>query len=72
MGYRAKLFKVDHLNGEEFKVAGTLGGEIDLAVPTKGRTFQLSVKQAKALANALFAAAKDVEKNSKEILAFNA
>jgi hypothetical protein len=54
--YTAKLFEV-----EDFKVAGTLDGYLDLALP--GGTYQISPTKALALAAALRAAVEDVRAN---------
>jgi hypothetical protein len=54
--YTAKLFEV-----EDFKVAGTLDGYLDLAVP--GVTYQISPMKALALATALRSAVEDVRAN---------
>jgi hypothetical protein len=56
--YKAKLFSVSH-GEQEFKVAGTLDGFIDLATP-RG-TYQLSMLEAEDLAEALGKSAADVK-----------
>lgn len=58
--YRAKLFSVPH--GEnEFLVAGTLDGFIDLATPNG--TYQLSLLEAEGLGAALGMSIADIKDN---------
>lgn len=54
--YTAKLFEAG-----SHKVAGTLDGFIDLAMP--GCTYQLSIQEAEELATALSGAIADVKAN---------
>lgn len=54
--YCAKLFVAG-----PFKMAGTLDGYVDFAVP--GRTYQLSLDEARALIAALNSAVADVQAN---------
>ena len=61
--YNAKLFTVDTIYGE-FKIAGTLCGAIDLALPT-GNTLALTPDEVAAIISALSAARHDVLENSR-------
>jgi hypothetical protein len=54
--YAAKLFEV-----EDIKVAGTLDGYLDLALP--GGTYLLSPAKALALADALIKSVEDIKAN---------
>jgi len=58
--YRAKLFEVRWEN-TSFRIAGTLDGYVDLAVPNG--TYPLSVEEAENLAAALIGAIADVRAN---------
>jgi hypothetical protein len=55
--YSAKLFQA-----VGFKVAGTLDGFIDFAVPG-GKTFQLSIEEAHDMVSALNGAVADIRAN---------
>jgi hypothetical protein len=57
--YNAKLFS-SPWEGKTFKLAGTLDGFIDLAVP-KGGTYPLSLEEARSLVDALNIAITDVQ-----------
>lgn len=59
--FTAKLFTVPW-ESNSFKLAGTLDGFIDLAVPCGG-TYPLSLGEAKQLASALTSAIVDIESN---------
>lgn len=61
--YDAKLFTVDTVYGE-FKIAGTLCGAIDVALPI-GKTLTLTPDEAQALIIALTNARDDVLQNSR-------
>jgi hypothetical protein len=58
--YTAKLFGVPI--GDGFKLAGTLDGFIDFAVPERG-TYQLTLDEARAMVAALTGAIEDVKAN---------
>ena len=57
--YNAQLFQSPYAT-TQFKLAGTLDGFIDLAVP-EGKTYPLSLAEAEALAQALISAIGDVK-----------
>ena len=59
--YSAKLFTVECQHGD-FKIAGTLDGFIDLAIP-QGKTLQLTPEEARTLAAQLQSSVEDIEKN---------
>lgn len=61
--YSAKLFSVPTVYGS-FRVAGTICGNIDIAVP-QGHTLCLSQEEAVALARALMKAKDDVFLHSR-------
>lgn len=61
--YTAKLIKVP-LKDKYFKIAGTLDGLIDFAIPDRGIcTYQLTLADTKCLMAALASAIADVELN---------
>ena len=61
--YEAKLFVVDTVYGE-FKIAGTLCGAIDIALPI-GKTMTLTPNEVRSLIIALTNSRDDVLQNSR-------
>lgn len=60
--YRAKLSQVGFDDCKVFKIAGTLDGFIDFAVPD-GPTFPLDIEEAQGIIAALQDAIADIAKN---------
>ena len=58
--YRAQLF-TSPCGGSQFKIAGTLDGYLDLAMPDSGGTWQISLNEARLLIQAMMAGILDVE-----------